>query len=108
MSFLFAFCSSEDQHQLLPNLSPIEQIERVIRRELSTLLGKSVDETRKIIPSQFGHLAQQLNFISHLDYPFLQTLVDRTFPKIVKLNTTIQGSTTPAGAAANPCPTILI
>lgn len=45
-----------------PDLNPIEQIWRMIRRELSSLLVKNVDELRQVIRSQFERLVQQLSF----------------------------------------------
>lgn len=45
-----------------PDLNPIEQIWRVIRRELSTILVKNTDEMQQVIRAQFEHLVQRLTF----------------------------------------------
>ncbi len=45
-----------------PDLNPIEQIWRVIRRELSTLLVKNVKQMQEIIRAHFERLVQRLTF----------------------------------------------
>lgn len=45
-----------------PDLNPIEQIWRVIRRGLSTILVKSEDAIREVIRLQFEHLVRRLSF----------------------------------------------
>ena len=45
-----------------PDLNPIEQIWRAIRRELSPLFIKTLDELKEVISSSFYQLTQRMGF----------------------------------------------
>lgn len=63
-----------------PDLNPIEQIWRMIRRELSPILIKSIDELRTIIRSQYEHLVQQLSFCRSWITRFFNPSWNSVFP----------------------------
>ncbi|MHC1587923.1 MAG: transposase [Candidatus Syntropharchaeia archaeon] len=45
-----------------PDLNPIEQIWRIIKRVLSPLFIKTLDELKKVISSSFYELTQRISF----------------------------------------------
>lgn len=63
-----------------PDLNPIEQIWRVIRRELSTILVKSADEMQEIIRLQFEDLVQHLSFCRAWITHFFNLAWNAVFP----------------------------